>query len=231
MMPKVTIVMTTWAPAGPVGISRLLSGRAALASWVRHVKYEGEVALHIADDGSSRDIGFSLGSDALRWDVTTSRQERHGVGASLNAGFAQAFKDDGIAAYFVDDWRLDSDLDLTPWVKLMIEDDSVGCVRLGPPHPDLSGVIKHLGPLGWVMSLDRHHYAVSQRPALYHRRFTEAYGDWPEDCNAFDCERMMNERFCASLVRVDSFYALPVPWTHVGEVEVGDVEPSANRPD
>lgn len=229
MRPPVTIVMTTWAPEGNVGELRVISAKESLASWTQHLLYDGEIHLHIADDGSTHDgypQDFRPFFNTRFGEPTFSRQERRGVGASLNAGLRQAFERSPLAAYFVDDWALSYDVDLTPWIDLLLKDESIGMVRLGPPHPDLTGVVRHLPKIGgeWGLLLDRHHYAFGHRPAIYHQRFFEFYGYFAEGVNAFVCEQDFAQSFC-KISGPEIMYALPYPWKHVGRAEVGDVIP------
>lgn len=222
--PRVTVVMTTYFPPGEGGASRQRAAIETLASWKTHLRYDGEIALHVADDGSGLEHWPAL---LFGWDDRQdgSRQERHGVGASLNAGCKRAFARGDIALYAVDDWLLTADLDITPWVDLLMRGDGVCMVRLGPPHPDLSGTVMHLGDLGWALRLDRHHFAFGHRPALYHPRMFEAYGEFAEDVNAYECERLYNERFC-SIPGPDIVLALPHPWMpHPGSIELADINP------
>jgi len=232
MLPPLTIVMTTWMPEGPVGESRRSSAAAALLSWRLHLQYDGELRLHIADDGSPvEDLVRAVGARPNSfWPTSLSRQQRRGVGASLNAGLRAAWNASPLAAYFVDDWGLRELLDITPWASLLMEDESVGCVRLGPPHPGLTGTVE-MSPSGWGLRLDPHHYAFGHRPALYHKRFFDAYGYFEEGTSALECERWYAEHFAKERTSTDLLrwpdivYALSYPWVHLGEAEVGDVEP------
>ena len=226
MLSPITIVMTTWMPKGLVGESRRSSARAALTSWRLHLDYAGELRLHIADDGSEvEDLIKAVGAryDGF-WPTTTSRQQRRGVGASLNAGLKVSWGNSPLAAYFVDDWGLKEPLDLTPWADLLMKDETVGCVRLGPPHPWLTGTVE-MFPSGWGVRLDPHHYAFGHRPALYHKRFFDTYGYFDEGVSALECERLYAEHFVKERGQSDIVYALPYPWVHLGEAEVGDVTP------
>ena len=231
-LPSLTIVMTTWMPEGSVGESRRSSARAALMSWRLHLEYEGELRLHIADDGSQvEDLIKSVGAryDGF-WPTVTSRQPRRGVGASLNAGLRASWANSPLAAYFVDDWGLREPLDLTPWASLLMEDESLGMVRLGPPHPGLTGSVE-MFPSGWGLRLDPHHFAFGHRPTIFHKRFFDAYGYFEEGISALECERLYAEHFCRERLSTDLLrwpdivYALPYPWIHLGEAEVGDVVP------
>ena len=53
MRPRVTIVMTTFAPHGELGPIRIEACRKAIASLQTHIVYDGQLALHVADDGSA----------------------------------------------------------------------------------------------------------------------------------------------------------------------------------
>lgn len=251
-LPPITIVVTTYAPPGEAGVHRRNAALSAWQSWREHLKYEGELRVHIADDGSELvDYTESWWKNLNRrhplcplGNLTYSRQERWGVGASLNAGFREAYKDSLLTLYAVDDWGLRSQFDLTPWVDLLTECESIGAVRLGPPHPDLTGTIEHYPrpPSGkvsdglWYLRLDRHHFAFSHRPTLFHKRLTDAYGPFDEDISALECEQLYNERFCAT-AGPDIVLALPTPWEHnlaywadgVKNIELADVVPGGRK--
>lgn len=207
--PPVTIVMTTWF----TDTARRKLAEDTLATWVDLLEYAGDLHLHVADDGST-----------IKWKpekiwkgpLTYSRQERHGVGASLNQGFRQAFKLSPVVAYFVDDWQLKEPLTITPWVRLLLERQDVGIVRLGPPHPYLKGTIMPYTEewQGWAMKLDRYGLTVGHRPELFHQRYTEFYGWWDEDTNAQEVERLASVRYADKPTGPDIIYALPHKWFH-----------------
>ena len=224
-LPPITVVTTTWAPEGEVGDARGRVAKRCIASWMECLRYNGELRLHLADDGSEHAVYFNPLAylEDEGWYISSSRQERNGVGASLNAGFAQAFKVAPLAMYVVDDWEMVEPFNLNPWARLLLETKDIGAVRLGPPHPDLTGIIKCYQS-GWAMVLDRHHYAYSHRPTLFHKRFFQAYGPHDEGLSAMECEDKYNRRFIGT-AGPEIAYALQYPWRHVGEAEVGDVTP------
>lgn len=209
LMRDITIVMTTWFTTQ----QRIQTAEDALLSWWDYLNYDGDIHLHIADDGST-----------LEWEpekywggkITYSRQERRGVGASLNAGFKQAFETSPLVAYFVDDWILEHPFDLTPWAYLLEKREDVGIVRLGPPHPHLKGTIMPLTELwqGWGLVLDRYGLAVGHRPELFHKRWIDYYGWHDENINAQECERLMSVRYADMPDGPSIVYALPHSWFH-----------------
>lgn len=205
-MIPITIVMTTYF----VDKQRQELAKKTLDTWEKMLYYSGNINLHIADDGSTLD--WQLDS---QWSVSYSRQERRGVGASLNAGFCKAFETSPIVLYAVDDWLLEQPFDLTPWVQLLEERTDVGIVRLGPPHPYLRGEIMPYTTnwQGWALRLDRYGLTVGHRPELFHQRYINAYGWFDEDVNAQECERLASVRY-ANQLGPDIVYALPHPWFH-----------------
>lgn len=217
--PLVTIVMTTYFP--PKDLVRKATALTAGISWRQHLKYySGKINLHIADDGSENPV-------TQGWDATTfSQQNRQGYGASMNVGFAKAFESSPLVLHAVDDWAVESDFDITPWVKLLIEREDVGMVRLGPPHPNTSGTIQMLTDdwQGWGLVMDRKGFAFGTRPALYHKRFIDAYGWFTERVSALECERIYNEKFC-STPGPDIVLALPHPWMHLDSPSLSGLEP------
>lgn len=216
-MIPITIIMTVWF----VDEQRKQLAEDTLKSWSDYLFYEGDINLHVADDGSTLPwkvkTAYQLGFPARRrMHITYSRQERHGVGASLNAGFKKAFETSPIVLYMVDDWQLTERFDITPWVQLLEEREDVGIVRLGPPHPYLRGEIMPYTSnwQGWAMKLDRYGLTVGDRPMLVHKRWTDYYGWRTEDINAQECERLASVKYAEFPNGPDIVYALPHPWFH-----------------
>lgn len=205
----VTIVMTTWFTQ----FQRLHLAEQTLESWKYKLLYSGELRLHVADDGST--LNFE---PEKIWDgpVTYSKQFRHGVGASLNKGFAEAYKTSPYIFYGVDDWILQEPFDLDPWIRLLREREDVGIVRLGPPHPNLKGTIETLTEdwQGWGLRLDRYGLTVGDRPMLVHKRWTDYYGWRKEDCNAQECERLESVKYADMPEGPSIIYAVYHPWFH-----------------
>jgi len=228
-LPILAILVTTYIP--PNGAVRLEAMERTIRSWREHLKYEGEMHIHIADDGSSIVPGKGFW-DSLVGDwacMSFSRQEHRGVGASLNTGWAACHEITPITLYAVDDWALMADLDITGWVRLLLEDDSVGCIRLGTPHPHMRGGVLRTFAQGWTISWDRSAFYWGMRPALYHRRFVDTYGPVVERISALEAERLYNEHICASQGPSIELVILH-PWQHLWSIEMADIEPGQEVP-
>lgn len=217
MLP-VTIVMTVFFK----NKQRKEVAENALATWNLNLMYEGDIYLHVADDGST--INWQP-----RWRnmITFSRQERKGVGASLNAGFKKAYQQSPLVLYMVDDWVLDEPLDITPWCKALLENDDIGMMRLGPPHPFLKGKVEMVTDdwQGWALKLERSGIVVAQRPALWHMRMTDCYGWFPENMSAVECERIYSYNFSNRPQGPEVYLALPHKWIHRESESLSEMEP------
>ena len=146
--------------------------------------------------------------------IEFTRQERHGVGASLNAGFKEAYKTSPLVAYFVDDWALTEPFDITPWAKAILENENMGIIRFGPPHPFMRGNVEIVSTdwQGWALKCDRYGLVVGHRPELFHKRWTDRYGWWEEDINACEVERIATVKWAEDVGGLDIYLALPHKW-------------------
>jgi|SRR3990167_8763843 len=218
--PPITLVMTTWITE-PI---RKEVAESTLQSWVNNMKYDGELRLHVADDGSTVEWHPET---IWKGPISFSRQERRGVGASLNAGFRKAFEVSPLCGYFVDDWICTEEIDLTPWAQLLMEREDVGIVRLGPPHPFMRGSIEIYTTnwQGWALKLERFGLCVGHRPELFHKRFTDFYGMWDENLNACETERLASVRYANMPGGPSIVMALPHKFFH----RHSDVVPSLSE--
>lgn len=221
--PPITIVMTTWFRDE----QRKEVAEDTLRSWVKYMRYDGELRLHVADDGST--VEWEPELIFWRGPVTRSRQERHGLGASLNRGFAQALETSPLVFYCGgDDWKLTQPFDLTPWAQVLLEQDHVGIVRLGMPSPFLRGEVVIYGEnwQGWGLKLEPYGLCTGFRPELFHQRMIDYYGWFAENINALECERLYNVKWAADPA-LQVVLALPHPWYHSQEVpSLSSIEPS-----
>jgi len=201
-----------------------------LASWAENLKYNSTIYLHVADDGGpikpdiekmGRIINKTPNSFMSR-KITYSEQKAQGVGASLNAGFRKAYELSPIVLYLVDDWKLEQPFDISPWVYLLEKREDIGCVRLGPPHPHLSGSIEPMTELwqGWALRLNRYGLSIGHRPELFHKRMTDYYGWYEEGTNAQEVERLYSVKWAADENGPGIAYALYHPWFHIDQKDL-----------
>jgi hypothetical protein len=218
--PAVTICMTTFFKDK----QRKEVAENTLESWVNDLKYSGELRLCICDDGSTLDWHPK---NIWKGPIKHLRQERHGVGASLNAGFKEAYKTSPLVLYAVDDWCLLEPIDITPWCKALVENKNMGIIRLGPPHPFMRGTVEIVSEdwQGWALKCDRYSCGVGHRPEIFHKRFTDYYGWWAEDVNACEVERLATVKWANDPSGPDIYLALPHKWQHIDSISLSELEP------
>jgi glycosyltransferase involved in cell wall biosynthesis len=217
----VTIITTTYFSKEHRGRERMNTALGSVRSWGR---LETDFLIHIADDGSDSDLWDEFMSDIKPWNrVTTSRQQRRGIGASLNAGLAQAWANGGLALYIVDDMKLEGPLDLSFPANVLNHNEDIMAVRIGLPHPDTTGRVRHFAGEhqyeSYMLELDPHHYVMTHRPFMAHQRMTYL-GPYLEGVHSGDCEREFNERYLRD-PKLKVMQWIPNIWNHNSDVELG----------
>ena len=170
-MEAITIILQTW--------ERTEYALATIAAAKRNLHYGGPLRWYVADDGSRTEHWFKV-MDAL--DAGTEfHSVRRGYGANSNAAWDAVSSD--LTFWLEDDFVLNEPLDLTPHAYALMDDDRLGMVRLGyidparlNPAEDFARRRYHTMTRDWP---DNAFYAFTGHPSLRHRRYREAYGDYP----------------------------------------------------
>ena len=214
----ITILATTYVPPG--GQARADAIELSLRSWREHIKVSGDLHVHVADDGSAVDLEDLWRDVVGDWaSFSYSRQEREGVGASLNRGLAICREKSPLVLYPMDDWQLVSDANLDPWVEILTQHQDVGCIRLTPSGGTTGGAARRFGAVVAVeFGRDGHYW--SMLPALHHERFFQAYGAFSEGTSAVEVEADYNRKV-KSTNGPAVLTAILSPWQHAGPEPVG----------
>ncbi len=219
----ISILATTYVPPG--GRKRANAIEVSLRSWKEHIKTSSDIHIHIADDGSAIDRKNFWGRLIEDWaSFSYSRQEREGIGASLNRGITLCREKSPFILYPMDDWRLLNDLYLDPWVELLAQHQDVGCIRLAPSGSAKGGKTERFGDRV-VVSFERYANYWSMLPALYHERFFATYGAFDEGVSAVEAEAAYNRKVISTNgpTVITAFLS---PWQHVYSIDVGDLVPA-----
>lgn len=235
-LPKLAILVTTYVPQGAK--LRIEAIQKTAASWKRNLRYDGEIHVHVADDGSDHqyDAGFWMGIYDWANSFSYGQQQRRGVGASLNAGFQACFDVTPLVLYAVDDWSLVQSINLTPWAEVLMMGQpnckpqyTLGCIRFVTSPSLRGGELIRCNDV-WGIVWERYTYIWAQRPALYHKRFIDAYGKFPEMEKAVEVDRIYNNTVLAKEDGPEIMLALVHQWQHLWSIEAGDVVPPASIP-
>lgn len=175
--------MTDWPPVIIVLITyrRLALALETIRSAKTMIDYPN-IGFHVADDGSGSDYVRRLVEEiGSSYSVTSTDAERAGVGRSMNLGIAAALSRADLWLHLEDDWVLPRPLDIRPCVRLLLESDHVGMVRLGRLSAGIKAeVIPGADSAWWGIDIHSDTYTFNGNPSLRHRRFHDAYGYYPE---------------------------------------------------
>ena len=246
MLPPITVVMTLFIPPldGPYGgMPRLKCAAQTIMSWGRHLKYDGELRLYVANDSVSIPEGIAndMAHSFSPWPVVVGHTQGQGLGGALNKGLQYAWPHSPLAAYVDDSYSLVQDYDITPWAKVLMrqteyEDQPadkrkwpLGAVSLMPPRPGQDGGtclysqdIRTEGVAGIVF--EKRGYVWNGRPFLYHKRFFDRYGYTPEGVGGYEWESQYADHVVAT-PGPQVLYGFNDPFQHVWSVLLGNAPP------
>lgn len=190
----------------PVGIILITYARTeyaveTIASNCEHLRYDGELGWWIADDGSSREH-YETCIHAVRESggqlFGAHQTNRDGYGRNANQAWTALYQEHGceITLWLEDDWRLQRPLDISPYVRLLMErKDTIGMVRLGYMPVGLNlYTLGHNGHM-YAKVMKDCLYAYSGNPHLKHTNFGRDYGYLPLGNNPGETEISYDHTF------------------------------------
>jgi len=158
-------------------------------STVQHLKYPSElIRWYVADDGSSEQHHKAV-LQALEKNNQTLLGEHNDrfreddsyfCGQGWNRGLGLCHQYSDYVLWLEDDWKMEADLDLMPYMKLLEEHQSVGIVTFRILS---SGADVHTVGYNGEMFLRYERttqYAYSGNPLLRHARYVKHYGWFDE---------------------------------------------------
>ena len=192
-------------PAGPKLVICLLTYQRTdyalrcIDTVVENLRFDGPIGWYVGDDGSApHHVGKVIDALSVRdAEVIGMHSQRMGPGPSWNRAIEKALEVSDFWLHLEEDWTLNRELDVTPYIQLLTERTDVGMVRLGYLAVGLD--LFSVGHAGrhYLQMQRSTQYAVSGNPAIRHRRFHEAYGGYPADRNPGECEIMLDAAFRA----------------------------------
>jgi glycosyltransferase involved in cell wall biosynthesis len=174
--------------------NRMIYAKATLQAVAEHLLHRGDIALHIADDGSPNGYMDELVRFANTLDfsdITTSNSKQGGYGANYNLAMQSTHEYQYILP-LEDDWELSRDLLVEPLLDLL---DRYNSIRLG--YLGFTGELKAtVLPEGMLLldpnSLEQHVFAG--HPRLETREYQRKVGLWPEGLKPGETELAVSGR-------------------------------------
>lgn len=223
---RLTILLLTYASS--VKSPRAKYAETTLRSTLDNLKFSGEVAVHIADDGSppahTKKLREIAGGYAHVVSVGQSNSERRGYGASYNLATQAVHPGTDIVLPLEDDWELVRPLDIDSYVA-GLNTGIIGCVRLGYAGftQALTAQFLNLGDSTYLYldgaSEERHVWAG--HPRLETVDFQRDLGPWPEGIDPGSTEFEVAGRPAAREGVVWPLY-YDRAYAHIGAVQARD---------
>ncbi|KKK56164.1 hypothetical protein LCGC14_3067280 [marine sediment metagenome] len=163
-----------------------------------NLKYPN-LAWYVADDGSKGEHVFAVHEELAKYGVKVfgSHSEKLGPGPSWNKAIEQSLEQCDLVLWLEDDWELGEELDVTRYVRLLLDVPEVGMVRLGYMAVGLDlHSVGHDG-VHYLRVEKSQPYAYSGNPSIRHRRYFDAYDWYPKKAktNPGDCEIWHDAKF------------------------------------
>lgn len=145
---------------------------------------------YIADDGSEKEhVGALLNvlrgrnEQIIGWHNEKFSQQEFCCGIGWNKGLGICYQHSDYVLVLEDDWKLEAELDVQPYVKLLREKEDVGIVsfRILSVGADVHTV--GYDGIMYLRYKRTTQYAYSGNPHIRHARYTKYYGWYAEDRN------------------------------------------------
>lgn len=188
MRPPLCILLLTYSP--DIDHPRSKYAEQTLISVLDNIQYEGEIRVHIADDGSPEEHREKLrqiaGGYAFVTASSSSNSERGGYGANYNIALQTIHSHSSIIMPIEDDWNLNRSLNLNELVDSLEAGSpyNIGCIRLGylGYTQELSGRLVKLMDKNFLLfdpnSAEPHVWAG--HPRIETRDYQRRMMPWPE---------------------------------------------------
>lgn len=187
MSPPVVIILQTFA--------RFDYAMRTIDAAVKHLEYP-DLRWYVSNN-SGNEKHFNKVMDYLGdtgANIIGSHSEALTYGAGANKSFRAADAVSTVTLWLEDDWETRQPFPLENHVRLLLEDDNVGMVRLAQIPIDLEGITCGFGGEIYLRLYKTRQYYFSGNPSLRHRRFFAAYNLYPEGLEPGATELAMDKQ-------------------------------------
>jgi len=194
-LPALPILLLTY--------KRTTEALTTLESLFNHLKYPPDLLrFYIADDGSPRqhletiqNFILSRTTNLIGWHNEKFSAVPYACGIGWNKGLGLCYQASDFVLVLEDDWRMDADLDMVPYIRLLQEREDVGIVsfRILSIGADVH-TVGHDGRI-YLDYQRTTQYAYSGNPHIRHARYTKYYGWYAEDRSPGEVELHQDDQY------------------------------------
>lgn len=181
--PEVVVVFLTWAgpPERKINQIRLRYAEQAIRQFKEHIDYPN-LSWHIADDGSPKEYQDAIKALFGETEYTFSDTGKGwDINNNWNRGAKVAFDRADIMLLWPDDRHLRFDIDLKPFVRLLMSYDDICGIRMKPKLPGHQVTsIERVGQKWW--RIDKKTSSCREVTSFFemrHKRYIDYYGYLP----------------------------------------------------
>ena len=160
---------------------------ATIKAMRRHFKCDN-YAWYVADGGSNAEHMQAIASALTGEPLLGHHSILESSGAMQNRTVREVLKATDILFFLEDDWVLNRELDVRPYLTLLRDTPELGMVRFGYLGVGSDVRIEGYSGAYYLRFLRSTQYAYVGGPSLRHRRFVEAYGMFLENVTAGQVE-------------------------------------------
>lgn len=185
----------------------------------------------VSDDGSlPSHVNAVVNEIGPSYHVEVFNSERRGVGYGMNHSLRRIFDTTDLVLVMEDDWVLHAPLDLTPYVRTLMNHEEHGYIRFGYISPNILGyLISEEGKLFWRIEPNQETYRMVGHPSLRHKRFHHQYGWYDEGLAPGLTELSMGGKVNQKPNGPNLLYPVECGafgfWGHIGSESLADISP------
>ena len=150
------------------------------------------LAWYLGDDGSHEGhvLAIMAALESHEATVFGSHSHKMGPGPSWNEAIKNCLEQCDLILWIEDDWELQNPIDVTRYVKLLMDVSEVGMIRLGYMAVGLDLHSKGYDGTHYLKVEKSQPYAYSGNPSIRHKRYFDSYSWYPSapGINPGECE-------------------------------------------
>lgn len=162
---------------------------------IKNLKFDRNIYWYLADAGSREEHYKACQDELGQQQVIGTHHEYISPGHNWNRAFNFAFEKMDFVLRLEDDFELQKELNITPYVVALEEKPLMGIVRLGGLPVGLDCGTIGINGIHYLLMYRTTQYAYSGNPLIMHKRFWDHYGGYHEDMKPGTTELEYDNRF------------------------------------
>lgn len=191
----------------------------------------GNIMWWVSDDGSpSGHVKQLIEEIGHSYRIETYNSNRKGVGHGMNYSLDKIFEITPLVLVMEDDWYLHQPMDMTPYVRTLMNHEEYGMIRFGYLSTNILMKTQAAeNKLYYTLEPNEETYRFTGHPSLRHKRFHEKYGWYREGLAPGETELSMCHNvnsIVGPIIAHPGDYNCYGAFHHIGSESLANVQPS-----